>query len=73
MEWYINHPNRGYYGASTIVSMPITYGPSAAQYMPIQRIVNRYAHGKLNVNVSGSSSEEVFVAIPIHLNYSMYA
>ena len=59
-----------YYGASAIVSMPITYGANAAQYMPIQRIVNRCAHGKLNVIVSGISSEEVFVAIPIHLNYS---
>ena len=71
MEWYINHPNRGYYGVSAIVSMPITYGVSAAQYMPIQRIVNKCAHGKLNVNISGSSGEEMLIAIPVHLNYSM--
>ena len=35
--------------------------------LPIQRIVNRFVHGILNVNALGSYNEEVFVAIPIHL------
>ena len=71
VEWYVKHPNRGHYGTSAIMCMPISYAGSASQFMPIQRITNHCAHGKLNPTISGNSSEQVIVAIPLHLHYSV--
>lgn len=71
VEWYVNHPNRNHYGNSAIMCMPITYAASASQFMPIQRIINRCAHGKLNVTITGNSNEQVIMAIPNHLHFSV--
>lgn len=70
-EWYIKHLHKNHFGSSAIMCTPITYGAAPCQLMPIQRISNRCAHGKLNVNILHHTSEQVMVAIPINLNYSL--
>ena len=57
------------YGTSVTVCLPFGCAADSCQYMPIQCIYIQCAHAKLNVTISGSASEPVFVAIPIHLKY----
>ena len=38
VKWYIKHHQKGYFGASAIVCIPITYVENSCSYMPIQRI-----------------------------------
>lgn len=71
VDWYIKHSQENWYGASAKVCTNITYADSACSYMPIQRIAHRCAYGKLNVTISQHSNEEIFVAIPIDLKYSL--
>lgn len=70
LEWYIRHRNAEHYGTSAIVCMPITYCNGACQYMPVQRIAHHCACGKLNVTFN-RIPEEVMVAIPINLKFSL--
>ena len=70
LEWNIRHRNAERYGSSVVVCMPFTYCSGACQYMPIQRIAHHCAHGKLNVTFS-RIPEEVVVAIPINLKFSL--
>ena len=48
IEWYIKHRHEDYFGSSAIMCMPVTYCADACQFMPIQCIYSRCAHGKLN-------------------------
>ena len=69
VEWYMKHSNSNHFGASAIVCMPFTYAANACQIMPIQKIANRCAYSKLNVNISDHGVEQVIVAIPLHLTF----
>ena len=69
IDWYMKHPCAIHYGSSAIVCTPITYCSAPCQFMPIQRIFKRCAYGKLDVALRGHVTEQVIVAIPIHLNY----
>ena len=69
IEWYVNHDCRSHYGASAIVCFPFTYSSSASQFMPIQRVMNCCSFGKLKATIRGTNSEDVLIAIPMHLNY----
>ena len=45
---------------------------TACSLMPIQRIVHRCAYGKLDVVIPPNTmSEEVLVAIPIHMKFTL--
>ena len=70
LEWNVRHRNAEHYGTSAVVCYPITYCSGACQYMPIQRIAHHCAHGKLNITFN-RISEEVVVAIPINLKFSL--
>ena len=67
----MKHRNSGHYGVSAIMCTPLVYATNACQFILVQRIFNYCAHAKLNVSISGNSAEEVIVAIPIHLHYSL--
>jgi len=70
IEWYIKHPQANWYGTSAILCTNMTYATCAYSFMPIQRILHRCAYGKLEVVISPrSTSEQVVVAIPVHLKY----
>ena len=70
IDWYVRHARDDWYGFSAIVCNNFTYSENDCSYMPIQRILNRCAFGKVQVDFSpGQLKENVFVAIPIMLKY----
>lgn len=70
IEWYIKHCQANWYGTSAILCTNITYATCAYSFMPVQRILHRCAYGKLDVVIPPrSTSEQVVVAIPVHLKY----
>jgi len=70
IEWYVQHTRNDWYGSSAIVCNNFTYSESECSYMPIQRILNRCAFGKIDVIIPPRQSEEtLFIAIPIMLKY----
>ena len=71
VEWYIKHSQENWFGVSAKVCYNITYAESACSYIPIQRLAHRCAYGKINVTIPPRNSEELFIAIPIELKYSL--
>lgn len=72
IDWYMKHLCTTHYGSPVIVCIPVTYCSASCQFMPIQRIFKCCAYGKLDVALRGCVTEQVIVAIPIHLNYIVY-
>lgn len=57
VEWYIKHYHEDYFGSLAIMYTPIRHCTDACQFMSIQWIYSRRAHGKLKITLSGHTSE----------------
>ena len=49
IDWYVQHTRNDWYESSAIACNNFTYSESECSYMPIQRILNRCAFGKIDV------------------------
>lgn len=71
IKWYIKHTQANWYGTSAIMCTNIIHAMCTYLLMPIQWILHQCAYGKLNIVIPPrSTSEQVVVAIPVHLKYS---
>ena len=72
IDWYVKHNQENWFGMSAVMCKNFTYVDSPCCFMPIQRIANKCAHGILKIIIPPNhSSEEVFIAIPIDLKYTL--
>ena len=70
IDWHIKHVQANWYGTSAILCTNMTYAMCPYSFMPVQRILHRCAYGRLEVVLPPRSrSEQVVVAIPVHLKY----
>ena len=68
-HWKKEHPRANWFGISAIICDDCFEIPDACCFLPVQRIYNKCAHVKLNVQFDSSYEDSVFIACPTPIKY----
>lgn len=71
VEWKVKHSNESWYGLTAVVCCNFNESSSIFSFIPVQRIHSVCIYSVLDVNMTDTTDETVFIAVPISMKYCL--